>query len=797
MMNFHTRPLGFALTVLLGLSFSAEARRAKDMPHPDFTKGDKIPEGATHDWTLGATGARGWIYSKNVTTSYARQIKVTKVAKGSPAEGVLATGDVILGTGDNPFSYDPRVEFGKALTIAEAESGNLVLIRWRDGKQGPVTVKLPVLGAYSATAPYDCPKSAKILELSCEALVKRMADKSYRAGAIPRSLNALALLASGRKKYLPLVKREAEWAAEYRADSMATWYYGYVITLLAEYVMKTGDQSVMPGLKRLTLEAARGQSIVGSWGHKFAGEDGRLVGYGMMNAPGVPLTISLVMAKGAGVTDPEIDQAIERSAKLLRFYRGKGAVPYGDHDPWIQTHEDNGKSGMAAVLFNLKEEKEAARFFSRMSLASHGAERDYGHTGNFWNMTWAMPAVNLSGSEATGAWMKEFGAWYFDLARSWDYSFPHQGPPEMRRDKTGGWDATGAYLLAYAMPLKKIWLTGSNSGGLKSLTEQESQKIVLSGRGWTRHDRNSAYDNLPSEVLMEGLSSWSPVVRERSADAIARRGLKPTEALITMLPSDDLNARIGACQALRKLGKDASSAVPALQKALEAEDLWLRVQAAEAIAATGDAGMVALPSLLQKLTMGPTEEDPRAMEQRYLINVVFKKMLGKHSLEGIDRELLFQAVRAGLQNQDGRARGALGSIYDRFSFEEIKPLLPAIYEAVVKPAPSGIMFADGIRGAGLKLLAKHRIKEGIPLCIELMDIQRWNKRSRMTNNLNVLESYGPAAKEVVPELRELVKQLRKHREAKGLKEITDRVEALADKLEKAGDAEPLRSIKDL
>lgn len=86
MMNFHTRPLGFALTVLLGLSFSAEARRAKDMPHPDFTKGDKIPEGATHDWTLGATGARGWIYSKNVTTSYARQIKVTKVAKGSPAE---------------------------------------------------------------------------------------------------------------------------------------------------------------------------------------------------------------------------------------------------------------------------------------------------------------------------------------------------------------------------------------------------------------------------------------------------------------------------------------------------------------------------------------------------------------------------------------------------------------------------------------------------------------------------------------------------------------------------------------
>ena len=109
----------------------------------------------------------------------------------------------------------------------------------------------------------------------------------------------------------------------------------------------------MPGLRRIALEAANGQSIVGSWGHKFAGPDGRLVGYGMMNSPGIPLTISLVMARAAGVKDPEVSEAIERSAKLLRFYAGKGAVPYGDHSPWMQTHEDNGKCGMAAVLFNL------------------------------------------------------------------------------------------------------------------------------------------------------------------------------------------------------------------------------------------------------------------------------------------------------------------------------------------------------------------------------------------------------------------------------------------------------------
>lgn len=42
-----------ALLILSGPLVSA----AKTMAMPDFTKGDVIPEGANHDWTLGATGA--------------------------------------------------------------------------------------------------------------------------------------------------------------------------------------------------------------------------------------------------------------------------------------------------------------------------------------------------------------------------------------------------------------------------------------------------------------------------------------------------------------------------------------------------------------------------------------------------------------------------------------------------------------------------------------------------------------------------------------------------------------------
>ncbi len=232
-------------------------------------------------------------------------------------------------------------------------------------------------------------------------------------------------------------------------------------------------------------------------------------GLRMMNSPGIPLTISLTMARAAGVQDVEVDRAIERSTRLLRFYVGKGAIPYGDHHPWIETHEDNGKCGMAAVLFNLLGEAKTAEFFSRMSLASHGAERDTGHTGNFFNLLWAMPGVAQSGPHASGAWMQEFGAWYFDLARCWDGSFVHQGPPEPSHDSYAGWDCTGSYLLAFSMPLKKILLTGKTQSVAPELSESSAKQIVLDGRGWNNKHRNLAYDQLSEDELLIHLSSWS------------------------------------------------------------------------------------------------------------------------------------------------------------------------------------------------------------------------------------------------------------------------------------------------
>lgn len=739
---------------------------AKDPPAtpPDFTRGGVIPQNAKHDWNLGATGLRGWMHCDKLVTSDARQIAITEVEANSPSEGLLAVGDVILGVGGKPFSFDPRTELGIALTAAEAETGEgkLALTRWREGKTEEVVLTLPVLGSYSATAPFDCPKSKRILEEGCRALATRMAGPDYLKGPsdepITRSLNALALLASGNESYLPLVKKEAEWAAGFSADGMQSWRYGYVMMLLAEYVMATEDEAVVPGLERLALESAKGQSAVGSWGHAFAKPDGRLKGYGMMNSPGIPMTIGLVMARAAGVKDPAIDLAIERSARLLRFYIGKGAIPYGDHHPWIENHEDNGKCGMVSVLFNLIDEPKGTEFFSHMSLASHGPERDTGHTGNFFNLLWAMPGVAHSGPHATGAWMQEFGARYFDLARRWDGSFPHQGPPEPGNDSYAGWDCTGAYLLAYAMPLKKIHLTGKRPAAIPQLDPEEAQVIILDGRGWSNQDRVSFYDALSDEQLLARLQNWSPVVRERAAMALGRRKTATAEPLIAMLASPNLEARYGACQALVFLRDRGAPAVAALRKSLSDEDLWLRVKAAEALAAIGAPAMEAVPQLLELLARVDLEKDPRGMQQRYLTFALFDNrdgMLGR-SLDGVDRPALYKAVQAGLKNQDGRARGSLGSVYRQLSFGEIQPLLPAILEAIVEPAPSGEMFADEIRVEGLRLLARHHIDEGMDALVKYTrDQNPWASQKRTPELMAILLSYGTRAKRLIPELETL------------------------------------------
>ena len=77
-------------------------------------------------------------------------------------------------------------------------------------------------------------------------------------------------------------------------------------------------------------------------------------------------------------------------------------------------------------------------------------------------------------------------------------------------------------------------------------------------------DRNSYYDNLEEKELLQRLSSWSPVVRERAAIALGRRKETVSTQLVRLLETEDLHTRYGACQAIKMQRERGSVAVPIL-----------------------------------------------------------------------------------------------------------------------------------------------------------------------------------------------------------------------------------------
>jgi len=788
------------LAAVLSLAGSISSAAPAKPPVPDLTGGGVKDD--CHDWNLGPTGLRGWIWGWRLQTTDARQILVTAVAQGSPAEGVLRVGDVILGVEGRAFESDARIAFAKALTRAEAVRGDLALMVWRDGANIPADLNLAVLGGYSETAPYNCAKSQRILEQGCRH-IGETGFKNSRGKVeinIPNALAALALLASGRQEYIPLVKEYAAAVAEHTPGGHISWGYAYQSLFLAEYALATGDKTVMPGLTRLATAIAGGTSGVGTWGHSFARpEDKILNGYGCMNQPGIVLALAMLTAREAGVKSPELNKAIALSARFLGWFAGKGAIPYGDHAPWPE-HDDNGKCSSGALMFNLLGERESAAFFARMALAAH-AERECGHTGNFFNVLWALPGVALSGEKAAAAYFEQT-AWYYDLARGWNGRFHHQGLPGSQRENYHPWDVTGAYLLTYALPLRTLMITGGKPACFKPLTDKEVAQTIDDGR-WAWWDgQEKYYDSLSGPELAPGLTSWSPTVRSRTAAALAKRGGIKIATVIKLLDEPRTETRYGACVLLRCLGPQADPAAARLIELLDSADPWMRALSAEALAEMSQpVRTAALPALLKAIQHKGCAADPRRCAMGPLSEVLFKPSPGRRTPDSIlrnsldllnddARPLLLDALRTVLSSEDGRIRSAAGKIYPLLTPAELARLMPDIEKSIRVPAPSGEMFAYGIRMDGLELLAKLHIREGMNLCVDIMNERRWGRDFKRT--ARILKSYQGAAQAVLPRLKNETRLIIKGED----KNRPEQLEQLIREIENFTDAPELRGINE-
>ncbi len=119
------------------------------------------------------------------------------------------------------------------------------------------------------------------------------------------------------------------------------------------------------------------------------------------------------------------------------------------------------------------------------------------------------------------------------------------------------------------------------------------------------------------DELVKGLDSKDPTSRDRAADELEQLGhnAKPAvPALIKALGGDDESLQWHVARAIGAIGPGASEAVPTLTKLLESKSPTVRANAALALANLGDAGKTAIPQLA-KLAVDPEVSVRRAAMQ--------------------------------------------------------------------------------------------------------------------------------------------------------------------------------------
>ncbi len=761
---------------------------------PDLTK-DTASIDRELTYNLGATGLRGWIYTKAAdnldaaqgrTTTASRQILVTHVGAASPADGVVKVDDIILGAEGKLFNDDARKSIAMAIQAAETEAkgGVLNLTVSRGGTVQELSVKLAVMGTYSETAPWDCEKSKRILESASKVLEKEELKADW-AGPI----QGLALLATGNPDYLPKVQEYARRLAaiEVEPDKKPegfvwgeTWALSNRNIFLCEYFLVTRDNEVVPAITKNTLMLARGQSMYGTFGHGFASltNDGNFNGsvppYGPVNMAGLPANLAIVLGKKCGVKSPEVDQAIVRAAGFFGYFAGKGAIPYGEHEPWPY-HENNGKNAACALMFGAMGDKpKEAEFFARMATAGY-ANREYGHTGQGFSYLWSALGAAVGGPETAAAFFRKT-SWHFDLVRRSDGAFTYDGGEQYSPGKTddntyfgnssyNGLSPAATYVLTYSLPLRKLVITGRDADSSGWLSKEQAARVIASGR--FDLDRRE----MSPQELVAAFGDWSPIVRSWAADELARRPESKTmiAELIKLADGSDVLPIQGACETLGLL--NTPEALPVLVKQLSHSDRWVRYKAAVAIRNMGGTAKPALEDILKALVstaepLWPINwEDPIQFAHGQLAAAVFSGPL-KDEVNQMDAKLRYAAIRSITTNPDGMARATLRIFFEnQLSEEDVIALAPAIIAAVETPSPADTMFNNEIRMAGLKALAQYHFKECLPAAADLAFTQGGHGSENRTGEImKIIASYGKAGKPQIPALRKVIENFNRDTE---------------------------------
>jgi HEAT repeat protein len=424
---------------------------------------------------------------------------------------------------------------------------------------------------------------------------------------------------------------------------------------------------------------------------------------------------------------------------------------------------------------------------------------------------WGALGANVGGPAAAAAFFKE-ASWHLDLVRRCDGSFTYDGGEQYGPGRTDdntyygkssydGLSPTASYVLTYSLPLKKLCITGKDANPANLLSKKEVADAVASGRFDTDRKQKSVQE------LVAAFGDWSPIVRGWAAEELARRpeARAMVPELIAMAEGKDVHVSQGACEALGYIKSE--QALPALVRQLSHQDRWVRYKAAKALRDMGGEARPAAPNILKAVaqTAEPLQPiawaDPIQFTHGQLAAALFAGGL-TDALKGIDPKLLYPAIGAISRNADGMARATLRGFFEnKLTLEDVQALAPDLLAAVNTLCPADTMFGNEIRMGALKALTKFHYKEGIEAGVIFAKTQGGHgSESRTGEIMKVIVSYGKAARQALPGLKELIVQFNDQCKAGEYPagELNDRrvgaVEAAIKAIEAATTQPELRSI---